>query len=80
MSASLYCHQVLVNRSPSGSRVMPLRMTDWPRETVRFTTAEWVDWFNRQRLHTAIGDVPPTEHEAVYYAQHRPQPAAGVNP
>ncbi|MCX4564443.1 IS3 family transposase [Streptomyces phaeochromogenes] len=42
-------------------------------------TAEWADWFNNQRLHTAIGDVPPHEHESNYYAQHQPQPAAGAN-
>jgi putative transposase len=33
---------------------------------VELATAEWVDWFNNQRLHSAIGDV-------------QPQPAAGVN-
>ncbi|MFE3165396.1 integrase core domain-containing protein [Streptomyces sp. NPDC059224] len=27
---------------------------------VGLATAEWVDWFNNQRLHTAIGDIPPT--------------------
>jgi hypothetical protein len=26
-------------------------------------TAEWVDWFNNQRRHTAIGDIPPHEYE-----------------
>ncbi|MFE1027108.1 IS3 family transposase [Streptomyces sp. NPDC058818] len=46
---------------------------------VELDTAEWVDWFNNQRLHSAIGDVPPHEHETNYYAQHQPQPAAGVN-
>ena len=47
---------------------------------VELATAEWVDWFNNQRIHTAIGDVPPHEHETNYYAQqHQPQPAAGVN-
>ncbi|WP_327667833.1 MULTISPECIES: IS3 family transposase [unclassified Streptomyces] len=46
---------------------------------VELGTAEWVDWFNNQRLHTAIGDIPPHEHETNYYAQHQPQPAAGVN-
>ncbi len=25
---------------------------------VELATAEWVDWFNNQRLHTAIGDIP----------------------
>ncbi|WP_317936477.1 IS3 family transposase [Streptomyces cellostaticus] len=46
---------------------------------VELATAEWVDWFNNQRLHTATGDIPPHEHETNYYAQHQPQPAAGVN-
>lgn len=26
---------------------------------VELATAEWVDWFSNQRLHTAIGDIPP---------------------
>ncbi len=42
---------------------------------VELGTAEWVDWFNNQRLHTAIGDIPPHEHETNHYAQHQPQPA-----
>lgn len=46
---------------------------------VELATAEWVDWFNNQRLHTAIGTIPPHEHETNYYAQHQPQPAAGAN-
>ncbi|MEU5200146.1 integrase core domain-containing protein, partial [Streptomyces scabiei] len=46
---------------------------------VELGTAEWVDWFNNQRLHTAIGDIPPHEHETNHYAQHQPQPAAGVS-
>lgn len=46
---------------------------------VELGTAERVDWFNNQRLHTAIGDIPPHEHETNHYAQHQPQPAAGVN-
>ena len=44
---------------------------------VELATAEWVDWFNNQRLHTAIKDIPPHEHD--YYAQHQPQPVAGAN-
>ncbi|MEU7363590.1 MULTISPECIES: hypothetical protein [Streptomyces] len=46
---------------------------------VELCTAEWDDWFNNQRLHTAIGDIPPHEHETNHYAQLQPQPAAGVN-
>jgi transposase InsO family protein len=29
---------------------------------------EWVSWYNNDRLHTALGDVPPAEYEAAYYA------------
>ena len=46
---------------------------------VELATAEYVNWFNTRRLHTAIGSVPPVEHEAAYYAQTQPQPEAGPN-
>ncbi|MFF4360281.1 integrase core domain-containing protein [Streptomyces sp. NPDC001604] len=41
--------------------------------------AAWVDWFNNPRIHTAVGAIPPREHETNYYAQLQPRPAAGVN-
>ena len=34
---------------------------------VELATAEYVDWYNTRRLHTAIGGIPPAEHEAAYY-------------
>ncbi|MFF3488891.1 integrase core domain-containing protein [Streptomyces sp. NPDC002701] len=43
---------------------------------VELGIAEWVDWFNNQRLHTAIGDIPPCEHETNHYARNQSQPAA----
>jgi putative transposase len=46
---------------------------------VELATAEYIDWYNARRLHTAIGDVPPNEHEALYYAQHQPREAVGAN-
>ncbi|WP_275306316.1 IS3 family transposase [Streptomyces yunnanensis] len=46
---------------------------------IELGTAEWVDWFNNQRLHSATGDIPPHEYETNHYAQHQPRPAAGVN-
>lgn len=46
---------------------------------VELATAEYVDWFNTRRLHTAIGGIPPAEYEAVYYAQTQPRPEAGPN-
>lgn len=38
-------------------------------EDVEFATLEWVDWFNHRRLLEPIGDMPPAEREAIYYAQ-----------
>lgn len=38
-------------------------------ETVEFATLAWVDWFNTRRLLGPIGDIPPAEFEAQYYAQ-----------
>jgi putative transposase len=29
---------------------------------------EWVDWFNNRRLLEPIGNIPPAEAEAHYYA------------
>jgi transposase InsO family protein len=37
-------------------------------EAVEFATLEWVDWFNHRRLLEPIGNVPPAEAEARYYA------------
>jgi putative transposase len=30
---------------------------------VTVATAEWVSWYNNERLHSACGDIPPTEYE-----------------
>lgn len=37
-------------------------------EAVEFATLEWVDWFNERRLLESIGNIPPAEAEANYYA------------
>jgi putative transposase len=37
-------------------------------EAVEFATLEWVDWFNNRRLLEPIGNIPPVEAEARYYA------------
>lgn len=40
-----------------------------PLEAVEFATLEWVDGFNHRRLLEPIGNIPPAEAEARYYAQ-----------
>jgi transposase InsO family protein len=30
---------------------------------VTVATAEWVSWYNNERLHSACGDIPPAEYE-----------------
>jgi putative transposase len=39
-------------------------------EQVELATLSWVQWWNQRRLHGAIGDIPPAEHEATYYRQY----------
>lgn len=49
-------------------------------EEVEFATLEWVDWFNNRRLLSSIGDIPPVELEANYYAmQGDPIMEIGLN-
>jgi putative transposase len=38
-------------------------------EAVEYATLEWVHWFNTRRLLEPIGNIPPAEAEARYYAQ-----------
>lgn len=37
-------------------------------EAVEYATLEWVDWYNHRRLLEPIGNVPPAEAEAAFYA------------
>ena len=37
-------------------------------EAVEHATLEWVDWFNNRRLLEPIGNIPPAEAEANFYA------------
>ena len=44
----------------------------WPVAQLRSRrdgTLEWVGWFNNRRLFGPIGNIPPAEAEAHYYAQ-----------
>jgi putative transposase len=49
----------------------------WPtREAVELATLTWVDWFNHRRLLSSIGNIPPAEAEAAYYAKAAEQKQA----
>jgi len=55
---------------------------DGPFRTVdelELATLSWVHWCNENRLHSAIGDIPPIELEALYYREinARQQPLPG---
>ncbi len=51
-------------RDDSPFRAGPLRTLD----DVEWVTMAWVDWYNSRRLHSTLGDIPPDEFEAGYYA------------
>ena len=55
---ALYKAEVIHRRGPCRSL-----------EAVEYATLEWVDWFNNRRLLEPIGNMPPAEAEARYYAQ-----------
>jgi putative transposase len=43
----------------------------WRTHTqLEFATVEYVAWFNHVRLHSALGDIPPVEFEALYAPQY----------
>ncbi len=42
-------------------------------DDLEYATLNWVHWFNTNRLHSAIGYLPPIEYEQQYYRQTNPQ-------
>ena len=48
-------------------------------EQVELANLEWVRWFNNQRLHSEIDNVPPIEMEQEYYAEKVPVLATAGN-
>ncbi|OBA65749.1 transposase [Mycolicibacterium elephantis] len=61
------------------NRGRPWRCVD----DVELATAAWVSWYNQERLHEALGYVPPAEYEAALTgASHpvsQPTPALTTN-
>jgi putative transposase len=50
-------------------------------DDLELATLSWVDWFNRHRLHSMIGNVPPIEYEYNYYRHNQPaQPQLAGEP
>ena len=45
---------------------------------VELATLGWVHWFNEQRLHGYLGDIPPAEFEAAYADQQADQTLVGI--
>lgn len=51
--------------------------SDWSGlADVELATLNWVDWFNKKRLHSAIGYVSPLQFEAMYYEKMQPSDQA----
>ncbi len=36
------------------------------RSQLELAVVEYLSWFNHDRLHEALGDIPPAEFEALY--------------
>jgi transposase InsO family protein len=36
------------------------------RSQLELAIVEWVAWFNNERLHESLGDIPPAEFEALH--------------
>lgn len=43
-------------------------------DEVELATLAWVHWHNTERLHSYLGDVPPAEFEAAFYAAQQTAP------
>ncbi|GAA1216368.1 hypothetical protein GCM10009655_14580 [Rhodoglobus aureus] len=57
----LYKNEAVQNGSPFRSGSLKT-LTD-----VEELTFGWVDWYNNERLHSSLRNVPPEEYEAAYY-------------
>ena len=46
-------------------------------EEVELATLGWVHWYDTERLHSYLGDIPPDEYEANHYAANTPRVPIG---
>ena len=51
------------------------RQTWRSRDQVEFAIVEWIGWYNTHRLHSSIGNNPPTEFETNHHAATARPPA-----
>jgi transposase InsO family protein len=49
------------------------------RSQLELAIVEWVAWFNTQRLHQSLGDLPPAEFEDLYARADRPDLSLSIN-
>jgi len=47
-------------------------------DAVELATMQWVHWFNHDRLHSSLGDIPPVEFEALFHAAVGAGPAGAL--
>ena len=40
------------------------------RDQLELAIVEWVGWYNHDRLHSELGDIPPIEYEQLHAARH----------
>ncbi|OBI90585.1 transposase [Mycobacterium asiaticum] len=66
----LYKNEAVRDDSPFRRGTLQ-RLTD-----VELLTADWVLWYNADRLMHRLGRIPPIEYEAIYYATNTAQSAA----
>ncbi len=60
----------LTTRWPSSFKTELIADRVWRSRTqLELAVVEYIAWFNNERLHESLGDVPPTEFEDLYVAQ-----------
>jgi putative transposase len=47
------------------------------RSQLELAVVEYIGWFNHQRLHESLGDIPPGEFEQLHHARPGPSPGNG---